>query len=62
MKRTAIRVPYELWEKLKNIAKYRGQTINGLAIEIFWKFVEDWENKSVNKNNNNYFKTTKVVR
>ena len=38
-----IRVPQELQKKLSEKAKKRGQTRNGLVLQILWRFVEKEE-------------------
>jgi len=38
-----IRVPQELRKKLSEEAKKRGQTRNGLVLQILWRFVEKEE-------------------
>jgi ribbon-helix-helix protein, copG family len=38
-----IRVPQELQKKLSEEAKKRGQTRNGLVLQILWRFVEKEE-------------------
>lgn len=43
MKIMTIRVPQELQKKLSEAAKKRGQTRNGLVLQILWRFVEKEE-------------------
>ena len=40
MKRLTLRVPFELWQILKNLANKRGQTLNGFLIELLWDYVD----------------------
>ena len=39
-KRIGIAVPMELYEELKDAAGYSGQTLNGLLLQILWKWRE----------------------
>lgn len=36
MVQTTLRLPKELYEKLKKLAKSRGMTLNGLVVSILW--------------------------
>lgn len=42
-KRITIRIVSELSEKLKEIAKERGLSVNALISEMAWNFVEAWK-------------------
>lgn len=37
MIQTTIRLPNELHEKLKKLAKKKGQTLNGFILSVLWK-------------------------
>jgi predicted DNA-binding protein len=39
VKQTSIRLPYEAWEKLKEITDRKGYTMNMLVITELWKSV-----------------------
>ena len=41
----SIRPPEELRQKLKECAKRKGVTLNHLAIDIFWEWLEEQEKK-----------------
>lgn len=42
---TTLRMPVELYEKVKAKAKERGMTLNGFLISILWKEVEEVKRK-----------------
>ena len=47
-----IRVPQELQKKLSKEAKKRGQTRNGLVLQILWGFLEKgekWHERSIHQ-------------
>ena len=47
-----IRVPQELQKKLSEEAKKRGQTRNGLVLQILWGFLEKgekWHERSIHQ-------------
>lgn len=44
-KRLSIRIVSALSEKLNDIAKERGLSMNALISEMAWNFVEDWKVK-----------------
>lgn len=46
-KRIGIAVPMELYEELKDAAGYSGQTLNGLLLQILWKWRAEQERKEV---------------
>lgn len=49
VKQTSIRLPYEAWEKLKEITDRKGYTMNMLVITELWKRVEGEENGEENE-------------
>lgn len=40
-KRMGLAVPINLYNKMVELAKYHGKTINALCLEIFWDYFED---------------------
>ena len=40
-KRLGLRVPKNLYIKLTDRAKYQGKTLNGLCLDMFWKYFEE---------------------
>lgn len=60
MKRVGFRIPNHLWEKIKNIAEYKGYTLNKLFIDACWEFVESYEEKQQDKEKNHEPSKTKT--
>lgn len=40
MVQTTIRIPEELYQKLKDIARGRGMSLNALVLGVLWEMVE----------------------
>ncbi len=40
MVQTTVRLPQELYIKLKQLAKIKGLTLNAIIINVLWEFIE----------------------
>lgn len=40
MIQTTIRMPGELYQRLKNLAKSRGMTLNALLLGVLWEYLQ----------------------
>ena len=50
MVNSQIRVPEELWDKLKEISENEERSINAQLIYILKKYIEEYEKKAQDKN------------
>ena len=46
-KTLGLAIPVVLYEKIFELAKYQGKTLNSLCLEIFWEYFESREKSSV---------------
>lgn len=46
MIQTTIRMPGELYQRLKNLAKSRGMTLNAYLISVLWNMIADAEKEA----------------
>jgi len=42
-KRLGLTVPLNLHEKIADLARYQGKTINGLCVDMFWYYFDNRE-------------------
>ena len=41
LKRIGVRLPIHLWEHLRDIAEYKGYTLNSLIVQVLNEFMEE---------------------